>query len=138
MTPPPTKHDSSPADPGGVLDQVFKSQIGKLVAFGLAPLLALAIPPVVDALNTALGTDFSNQEISNIAIATVVGIAIVIWQWLRNRGNWERTIAEIYALYERGQGAVPAIPPPPVKPPYDADVDDPPASSALGMNRPTP
>lgn len=130
---------SSPAkDPGGVLDSVFNSNIGRIVAFGLTPLLALVVPPVVDGLNTALGTDFSNQEISNIAIATVVGIAIVIWQWLRNRGNWERALAEIYSVYEGGKPHVvtpdsaPTIPE--VDPP-DAPPEGP-SSSALGMRTP--
>ena len=130
------RDDPSPSravDPDGVVDQVFKSQIGKIVAFAIAPLLALAVPPVVDALNTALGTDFSNQEISNIAIATVVGVAIVIWQWLRNRGNWERAVAELYTVYEHGRDVVPGKPlPNPVSPPLGAP-EDPSTSSALGM-----
>ena len=122
-----------------------QAKVGKIVAFALAPLLAIAVPPVVNAVNSVLDTDFSDQQISNIAIATIVGIALVVWQWLRNRGNWERAIAELYALYESGRESHPVVPPPPpvsapgaVAAPYDQDDDDEPTSSALGMSKPPP
>ena len=90
-------------DIGDQLDKVFSSYIGRIVAFALAPLLALAAPPVVKAVNEVLGTDFSDAQLSQIAIATVVGLAAVAWQWLRNRGNWETKIAELEALYKAGE-----------------------------------
>jgi len=90
-------------DFGDTLDSVFKSYIGRIVAFALAPLLALAVPPVVQFLNEVLGTAYTDQQLSNIAIGTVVGLALVIWQWLRNRGNWENKLAELEALYKAGE-----------------------------------
>lgn len=146
---------SSPTeDPEGVLDSIFKSNIGRIVAFIATPLLAVAVPPIVDGLNTVLDTDFSNQEISNIAIATIVGIAIVIWQWLRNRGNWETRVAELYhSLHLDLDQAQQILNPPPApaanevaaaevaqelktEPPYDQAAEQGPASSALGMRDP--
>lgn len=92
-----------------MLDSVFKSYIGRIVAFVLAPVLLVAVPPVTNAINEVLGTGYSDQQISNVAIATVVGLAIVIWQWLRNRGNWEKQLAELKALYEAGEQAIRAV-----------------------------
>ena len=88
------------------LESVFTANIGRIVAFVLAPVLVVAVPPVVDGLNNVLGTDFSNQQISNIAIATVVGLAIVVYKWLGNRGQWEKAMAELHLLYESGRQEV--------------------------------
>ena len=133
---------TNPKDPGNVLDSVFNAQIGKIVAFALTPLLAIAIPPLVNAVNSVLGTDFSDQQISNIAIAAVVGVAIVIWQWLRNRGEWEKTLAGAKVLYEQNQAVslpeprgVP-LPGTPTPVQQGGDVIPPPSSSALGMQHP--
>jgi hypothetical protein len=119
-------------DFGDRLSEVFTANIGRVVAFLLTPLLAVAVPPVVQGANEVLGTAYTDQQLSNVAIATVVGIAIVIWQWLRNRGKWEEKLAELEALYEAGkqnvqmaQGAQ-TLPDPPEGP----------ASSALGMTDP--
>lgn len=88
------------------LDAIFRSYIGRVVAFVLTPLLAVAAAPAVNAVNEVLGTGFSDQQLSNIAIATVVGIAAVAWQWLRNRGHWEATVLEVEKLYEAGRQLV--------------------------------
>ena len=85
------------------LGSVFNAYIGRIVAFVLAPVLLVAVPPVTNAINEVLGTGYSDQQISNVAIAVTVGLAAVIWQWLRNRGNWEKGIAELEALYEAGK-----------------------------------
>lgn len=85
------------------LDSIFHSYIGRIVAFVVAPLCAFAAPPVINAVNSVLGTDFSDQQLSNIAIATVVGLAGVAWQWLKNRGEWEKAVLEVEKLYEAGR-----------------------------------
>lgn len=125
---------SSSKDFGDHLDAVFTSNIGRIVAFGLAPVLALAAPPVVKALNSVLSTDFSEQQLSNIAIATVVGLAAVVWQWLRNRGNWEAKLAELHIIGMTGEQIIEHIPIDPE--PDEKEVPDAPSSSALGMNEP--
>ena len=117
------------------LDSIFNNYIGRIVAFALAPLLLVAVPPVTNAVNEVLGTGYSDQQISNIAIGISVGLAAVIWQWLRNRGNWEKGIAELDALYKSGQQLVESqegqlITPEDVPPPPEG-----PSSSALGINK---
>lgn len=93
------------------LDTLFRNYIGRIVAFVVAPLLAVAAPPVVNFANSILGTEFTDQQLSNIAIATVVGVALVVWQWLRNRGQWETAALELEKLYEAGLGHIEAVEP---------------------------
>jgi len=108
------------------LNSVFTSYIGRIVTFALTPLLLIAVPPVTNALNEVLGTGFSDQQISNVAIAIVVGIALAVWQWLRNRGNWEAKLAELEALYKSGEQLLNQ---------QEADLAEEPKSSALGVNK---
>jgi hypothetical protein len=124
---------SGSTDIGTKLDAIFSSYIGRIVAFGLAPVLALAAPPIVEALNNVLGTDYTSQQVSNIAIATVVGVAAVIWQWLRNRGDWEKELAKLHI----GNQIIDQIPIPPA-PAHEEPIPEAPASSALGMTEPPP
>jgi len=111
-------------DFGGKLGAVFENYIGRIVTFVLTPILVVAVPPVTNALNDVLGTGFDDQQISNIAIATVVGLALVVWRWLGNRGDWENKLAELHMLYESGAAEVAKHPvdPPPVEPPSGGDV----------------
>jgi len=106
-------------DFGGKLGAVFENYIGRIVTFVLTPILVVAVPPVTNALNDVLGTGFDDQQISNIAIATVVGLALVVWRWLGNRGDWENKLAELHMLYESGAAEVAKHPvdPHPVEPP---------------------
>lgn len=84
------------------VNDVVTSQIGRIVAFVLAPILLVAVPPVTNAVNEVLGLGFTDQQISNVVIATVVGIALVVYKWLSNRGAYERTVVELHKLYEAG------------------------------------
>lgn len=85
------------------IDSIFKSYIGRIVAFILTPILVVVVPVVTNAANEVLGTGLTGQQISNVAIAGVVGVAGVAWQWLRNRGNWEQTVLELENIYEAGK-----------------------------------
>ena len=102
------------------LDTVFRSYIGRVVAFVVTPALAVAAAPVVQGINDVLGTGYTAAQLSNVTIAVVAGIALAAFQWLRSRGNWEAKIAELEALYragadvtelERPAGDSPAEPP---------------------------
>lgn len=68
---------------------MFEQYIGRVVAFVLMPVLAVAVPPAVNAVNEVLGTGFSDAQVTQYAIAAVVGVAIVVYKWLHNRGEWE-------------------------------------------------
>lgn len=84
------------------INDVVTSQIGRVVAFVLAPLLLVAVPPVTNAINEVFGLGFTDQQISNVVIAIVVGLALVVYKWLSNRGAYERTVVELHKLYEAG------------------------------------
>jgi hypothetical protein len=96
-------------DFGDQIEKVFKSYIGRVVAFVLAPLLAIAVPPLTVAVNNVLGTGFSDGEIATVAIAAVVGVALAVFQWLRNLGNWEAKAQEAYMLYRAGEQNLAAV-----------------------------
>lgn len=88
-----------------MLDTFFNKYIGRIVTFVLTPLLAVLVPPVEHGLNSVLGTNFSDQQLSNMAIATVVGLAIVAYKWLHNRGVWEivnRDVEKLVAAEHQG------------------------------------
>ena len=97
-----------------VLDHTVRDHISRVVAFVLAPLLALAVPPVTNAINSALGTGYNDQQLSNIAIAIVVGLALTLWAWLRGRAEFETAAATLKEQYDRGASA--GSPPPSVTP----------------------
>lgn len=84
------------------VNDVVTSQIGRVVTFLLAPLLLTAVPPVTNAVNEVFGLGFTDQQISNVVIAIVIGLALVVYKWLSNRGAYERTIVELHKLYEAG------------------------------------
>lgn len=72
---------------------MFDQYIGRIVAFVLTPILLVAVPPAVNAVNEVLGTGFTDQQIIQYALAAAVGLALVVYKWLQNRGEWEVLIA---------------------------------------------
>jgi len=105
------------------VNDVVTSQIGRVVAFVLGPILLIAVPPVTNAINEVFGLGFSDQQISNVVIAIVVGVALLGYKWLQNRGAYERSVLELHKLYEAGNdlaaqqasgGTVTEAPPRPV------------------------
>ncbi len=93
-------------DPNGVLGQLDKAvrdNISRLVAWVLAPALAILIPPVTNAVNTALGTGYNDQQLSNIAIAAIVGTLLALWAWLRGRAQFETAATYVKERYDEGK-----------------------------------
>jgi hypothetical protein len=87
-----------------LLDSVFTSYIGRIVAFVLTPLLLPIVGAVAYWVQNVIGIDLQ----AHVAIATgfivsvVAGTALAIYQWLRNRGIFEKTVLELHHLYEAG------------------------------------
>lgn len=119
------KNDGSFTD---TVNDVVTSQIGRVVAFVLAPILLAAVPPVTNAVNSVFGLGFTDGQISNVVIATVVGLALVFYKWLGNRGAYERTIVELHKLYEAGRELADASAPAPSSP---TDPTTPPGVSGI-------
>ena len=90
------------------INNVIESNISRVVAWVLAPITLVAVPPVVNAVNEVLGTGYTDQQLSNVAIATVVGAALAFYKWISNRGRFEIATVEKVAneLYTSGADAV--------------------------------
>jgi hypothetical protein len=69
------------------------------------------VPPVVELGNTVFGLGWTDQQVSNFAIAGLVGGSLAVWQWLRNRGNWEVAATEAATVVahavEQGKAVLP-------------------------------
>lgn len=76
------------------VDNIIRSNISRIVAFVLTPILLVAVPPVTNAVNEVLGTGYSDQQLSNVAIAATVGVALAAYKWLANRGRYEIAAVE--------------------------------------------
>ena len=93
----------------GLLDQLFHTYIGRVVAFVLVPVLTSLSITVVPWLNEVLGTDLTTDQVANAVLAVIVGQILLGWQWLRNRGNWEiadKVQSEIQSAYDLGSATV--------------------------------
>jgi hypothetical protein len=88
------------------IDGFFNKYIGRIVAWALGPVLLAVVPTLTRWINDGLGTDLSDQQLSNVMIAVVTGVAIVLYKWLHNRGEWERAVAITQSVYNQGQAAV--------------------------------
>jgi len=71
------------------IDNLFTSYIGRVVTFVFYPILAVAVPPVVTVVNNVLDTGLTEGQVTQAAIATIVGSAILFYKWLDNRGTQE-------------------------------------------------
>lgn len=105
------------ADLETTLDTAVKSGIGRTVAAGVAALLPV-LGIVCTWLQDVLGIDLKPAALSAFLVTTVGGAALLAWQWLRNRGAWEKEALTLYhKLFTAGQeipfgGIVPPLVPP--------------------------
>lgn len=91
------------------MGNVFQNYIGRIVAFVLTPvLLPLATSFAVWAQDF-LGVNLSGDQLTAYVVTFVIGLALVIYKWLANRGEWERAIAWIDKIHDSG-GEVPVAP----------------------------
>lgn len=84
-------------------EDVATSQIGKIVAFVLTPILLPTATAVAAWAQDAIGIDLDGGALTAYVVAVAVGIAAVSATWLFNRGKWEVGKAELDKLYELGR-----------------------------------
>ena len=84
----------------GMFENVLKSNIGRWVAAGWALVAPTVVPPLVEFSNSVFALGWTDQQVSNFAIAGIVGGSLAVWQWIRNRGNWEAEVAKAAVLVE--------------------------------------
>jgi hypothetical protein len=82
---------------------VVNSQIGRLVAFVLTPILLPIGTAVAAWLQNAVGIDLHGDQLTGYVVAVAAGLAIVFATWLRNRGQWEIAQAQVQQLHGIGQ-----------------------------------
>lgn len=85
------------------VDSVVTSQIGKIVAFVLTPILLPLVGSGAAWAQDILGVNLNSTEVTGLVVSVVVGVALLAWQWLKNRGAWERAVVETSALAAAGQ-----------------------------------
>lgn len=86
-------------------NRVISSNIGRIVAFVLTPILLPVIGAIAYWLQDKLGVNLDPQEAVAYIVTVVGGVAAVIFKWLSNRGEWETTIATIEQLHAAGKDA---------------------------------
>lgn len=102
-----------PNDQGNFLDtvnDVVTSQIGRVVTFVVTPILLPVVGALAFWLQNKIGIDMNPTEATAYIAAIVTGGAGVIWKWLHNRGEYERSVIELHKLYEAGNQLVQQAP----------------------------
>lgn len=89
-----------------MLDDVLRSNIGRVVAFILTPILLPVATAIAAWLQDVVGIDLTGQQLTGYVVAIAIGVALVIYRWLANRGEWERTTLELHKLLEAGRSEV--------------------------------
>jgi high-affinity Fe2+/Pb2+ permease len=100
---------SLPTQVGGndLLGGWLSANVGKLVAGVMAPVFAWLSPAVAGLANEVFKLHLSSQQVSNVGIAIIAGLAIMGYKWLHNRGEWERAMLDIQKVYLLGRPSVP-------------------------------
>lgn len=84
----------------------FESQIGKIVAFVLTPILAPLVGALAFWLQDKLGINMDPAVAVGYIVTVVSAVAVAAGTWLHNRGKWEATVAETAALHDMASAEV--------------------------------
>jgi hypothetical protein len=85
-------------------ENVATSSIGRWVAAGVG----LAVPVITAFcawLQKEIGINLDPASLTAFIASMAVGIAVLGFKWLGNRGDWERTAVEGYHVYLVGHAA---------------------------------
>jgi hypothetical protein len=95
------------------VDNAIESQIGKIVAGVVIPLVLPLGTSLAYGLQKWFGIHLTGATLTGYLAAIAAGIAITGYKWLENRGSWERAVLEVAHFYDAGTGTVPpaALPP---------------------------
>ena len=101
---------SVPAEVGSndLFGSWLNANIGKIVAGVLAPVFAWFSPAVAGLANKVFNLHMSPQQVSNLAIGIIAGLALIGYKWLQNRGEWERAVLDIQKSYLLGTATLPS------------------------------
>jgi|SRR3954465_2611247 anti-sigma factor RsiW len=94
------------------MDNIITSQIGRLVAFVLTPILLPVAAVVANWAQDALGLDLNGADLTAYVVTVVAGVALGAWQWLKNRGEWEKAVEVVGKYHDSGEAFVDTGPDP--------------------------
>lgn len=83
---------------------IANSYVAKIVAFVLTPVLLPVAGVVANWAQDALGLNLDGTELTAYVVSVIVGLALVVMQYLRGRAEWEVAIAKVQELHDRGAG----------------------------------
>lgn len=90
-----------------MLEEVFRSHIGRIVTFVLTPILLPLVGAGAVWAQDVIGIDLDPAQVTAYVGAVVIGLAIVVYKWLANRGDWERIIVQqVQQLHAEGETAL--------------------------------
>lgn len=98
---------------------MLDNYIGRIVAFVLTPILLPLMGVLAFWLQDVAGVGMDPEVATGFVVSVVVGLALAVWQWLKNRGNWETQAENVLASLDPGvlEGVLD-------DPAEDPDVDD--------------
>jgi hypothetical protein len=81
---------------------MLDNYIGRIVAFVLTPILLPLMGALAFWLQDVAGVDMDPEVATGFVVSVVVGLALAVWQWLKNRGNWETQAENVLASLDAG------------------------------------
>jgi len=96
-----------------MLDDVIRSNIAKIVAFVLTPILMPVAAAVANWSQDVLGLNLDGGALAAYVTAIAVGVALAAYGWLRGRAEWETAILAVKKVHDEGAAGLPPVAPPP-------------------------
>jgi hypothetical protein len=85
------------------MDDVIRSNIGRVVAFVVTPILLPVVGAFAVWLQDVAGINLNPTETTAYIAAVVAGVGLVAYKWLANRGEWERAVVTVKELHDMGE-----------------------------------
>lgn len=85
------------------LTKVLESNIGRIVAGLVLPLLLPITGAFAAWLQDAAGVDLDGAALASYVAAVVVGVALAGYKWLANRGEFEQAVVQTTLWQEEGK-----------------------------------
>lgn len=96
-----------------VIEKEIESNIGRVVAFVITPIITTVTGVVTLWLTRNLGVHIDPAAAAAFVVTTVGGVALGAFKWLENRGNWEVEVGKVLAWIKKNEQGN-QTPPPPV------------------------
>jgi hypothetical protein len=73
-----------------------------VVAFILTPLLLPIAAVVANWIQDFAGLDLNGADLTAYVVSVVVGVALAVYRWLANRGEWEKVMEYVTRTHDEG------------------------------------